>query len=135
MIRATQSYFTGDWLMVRIIENAPEGIIGEVWGEAQFVTDGEGLTCQETGVMRFHGEDYHVERQSLWRFPEPGRVEVLYADGRPFHHFLAEHPIALEFSGDSSYEIVYDFEPDTWISRWEMAEPGRSYIMTTRYRR
>ena len=135
MIRATQSYFAGDWLIVRIIENAPEGVIGELWGEAHFVEDGDGLACQEFGVMRFQGEDYHMERTSLWRFPEPGRVEVLYADGRPFHHFLTERPIALEFSGDASYEIVYEFEPDTWISRWEMAEAGRSYFMTTRYRR
>jgi hypothetical protein len=135
MIRATQSYFAGDWLMVRIIENAPEGVIGEVWGEARFVADGEGLACRETGVVRFQGEDFHMERTSLWRFPEPGLVEVLHADGRPFHHFLTERPIALESSGDASFEIVYEFEPDTWISRWEMTEPGGSYMMTTRYRR
>jgi hypothetical protein len=135
MIRATQSYFEGDWLMVRIIEKAPEGLIGEVWGEARFVKDGDGLACHETGVLRFHGEDFHTERTSLWRFPAAGRVEVLHEDGRPFHHFLTERPIALEFSGEASYEIVYEFEPDTWISRWEMAEPGRTYMMTTRYRR
>ena len=135
MIRATQSYFAGDWLMVRIIDNAPEGLIGEVSGEARFVGDGEGLACHETGVLRFHGEDYHTERRSLWRFPGSGRVEVLHEDGRPFHHFLTERPIALEFSGDASYEIVYEFEPDTWISRWQLAEPGRTYMMTTRYRR
>jgi hypothetical protein len=135
MIRATQSYFAGEWLMVRIIENAPEGVIGEVWGEAHFVEDGEGLCCHETGVLRFQGEDYHTERTSLWRFPEPGRVEVLFADGRPFHQFLSERPIALEFAGDATYEIVYEFEPDTWISRWEMTEPGLNYLMTTRYRR
>ena len=30
MIRATQDYFYGHWLLVRIIENVPEGVIGEV---------------------------------------------------------------------------------------------------------
>lgn len=135
MIRATKSYFRGDWLLVRIIEDAPNGIIGEVWGEARFVDAGEGLACHETGVLRFHGADYHTERTSLWRFPEIGRVEVHYADGRPFHHFLTERPIALEIAGDARYEIVYDFAPGTWISRWEMAGPGRNYLMTTRYRR
>lgn len=135
MIRATKSYFEGAWLLVRIIEKAPEGIIGEVWGDADFVKDAEGLTCHESGVLRFQGADYHVGRTSLWRFPAPGQVEVRYADGRPFHHFLTERPIALEIAGDASYEIVYDFEPDTWISRWQMVEPGHTYIMTTRYRR
>ena len=46
MIRATKSYFQGTWLLVRIIEKEPEGIIGEVWGEAEFAEDGEGLTCR-----------------------------------------------------------------------------------------
>ena len=135
MIRATQDYFRGQWLLVRIIENVPEGIIGEVWGEAQFVNDGEGLTCREQGVMRFQGADYHTERTSLWRFPEAGRVEVLYEDGRPFHDFLTRDPIALTIEEDARYEIVYDFEPGTWISRWQLLGPGRNYMMTTRYRR
>lgn len=135
MIRATQDYFRGQWLLVRIIENVPEGIIGEVWGEAEFVSDGKGLTCREQGVMRFQGTDYHTERTSLWRFPEPGRVEVLYEDGRPFHDFLTRDPIALTIEEDARYEIVYDFEPGTWISRWQLLGPGRNYMMTTRYRR
>ena len=135
MIRATKSYFEGFWLLVRIIEKEPEGLIGEVWGEAVFYDDGEGLTCEESGVLRFGGHDYHVERVSLWRFAEPGQVEVRYADGRPFHAFLTERPIALEIAGDASYEIAYEFEPGTWLSRWEMMEPGHTYTMTTRYRR
>ena len=135
MIRATQDYFRGGWLLVRIIENVPEGIIGEVWGEAEFSEDGEGLACREQGVMRFGGADHHVERTSLWRFPEPGRVEVLYEDGRPFHDFLTRDPIALSIEEDARYEIVYDFEPATWISRWQLLGPGRNYMMTTRYRR
>ena len=135
MIRATQDYFRGQWLMVRIIENVPEGIIGEVWGEAEFVPDAQGLTCREQGVLRFAGADYHTGRTSLWRFPRPGKVEVLYEDGRPFHDFLTRDPIALTIEDDARYEIVYDFEPDTWISRWQLLGPDRNYMMTTRFRR
>jgi hypothetical protein len=135
MIRATQDYFHGRWLLVRIIENVPEGVIGEVWGEADFIEDAKGLTCREQGVMRFRGTDWHTERTSLWRFPEPGRVEVRYADGRPFHDFLTREPIALAIEQDARYEIVYEFEPDTWISRWQMLGPAANYMMTTRYRR
>ena len=135
MIRATKSYFQGTWLLVRIIEKEPEGIIGEVWGEAEFADDGEGLTCREQGVLRFRGDDWHTERTSLWRFEEPGRVEVRYADGRPFHEFLTRDPIALSIEDDARCEIVYDFEPGTWISRWQLLGQGRNYMMTTRYRR
>ena len=135
MIRATQSYLEGPWQMVRIIENVPEGVIGEVWGQAEFLFDGEGLTCLEDGVLRFGGVDYHTGRNSLWRFREGDKIEVQYEDGRPFHDFLAREPIALKIDGDAVYEITYDFQPSTWISRWEMQGPGQRYMMTTRYRR
>ena len=131
MIRATKDYLFGRWLLVRIIENVPEGIVGEVWGQAQVVEDGEGLTCREEGVLRFGGADYHTDRTSLWRFPQPGRVEVRYADDRPFHDFLTRDPIALLIDD----EVVYDFEPGTWISRWQMLGPARNYMMTSRHRR
>ena len=135
MTEATQSYFEGQWQMVRIIENVPEGVIGEVWGQADFAPDDKGLTCVEAGVLRFGGVDYHTGRISLWRFSDGGKIEVQYEDGRPFHDFLTRDPIALSIDGDARYEIVYDFEPITWISRWQMLGPGRNYMMTTRYRR
>ncbi|MEM7744333.1 MAG: DUF6314 family protein [Pseudomonadota bacterium] len=135
MIHATQSYFEGHWQMVRIIENVPQGIIGEVWGQAEFVQDGEGLTCLEEGVLRFNGADYHTDGKALWRFHDDERIDVRYADGRPFHDFLTRDPIALEIDGEARYEIVYDFQPRTWISRWQMVGPGANLMMTTRYRR
>ena len=69
MTEATQSYFEGQWQMVRIIENVSEGVIGEVWGQAEFTPDDRGLACTEIGVLRFGGTDYHTGRISLWRFP------------------------------------------------------------------
>ncbi|MEM6623593.1 MAG: DUF6314 family protein [Pseudomonadota bacterium] len=135
MIGATQSYFEGPWQLVRIIENVREGVIGEVWGQAEFVFDGEGLTCVENGVLRFNGADYHTGRTALWRFPGGDRIDVRYADGQPFHDFLTRDPIALQIDGDSAYEISYDFGHESWLNRWQMQGPGQDYVMTTRYRR
>lgn len=135
MWHATQSYFIGEWHMVRIIEDVREGVIGEVWGEATFTPDGAGLTCVENGVLRFQGADHHMGRVSLWRFGRDGRIEVQYEDGRPFHDFLTDEPIALMFDGESQYRIEYEFEVDTWLSIWEMSGPRDDYRMTTRYRR
>jgi len=132
---ATQRYFAGQWQMVRIIENLPEGVIGEVWGQADFVEDGEGLTCVENGVLRFSGRDYHTGRVSLWRFGEGGHIEVQYEDGRPFHDFLTRDPIALSIDGEARYQIAYEFDDDTWTSHWELLGPDADYQMTTRYRR
>ncbi|MGF1503446.1 MAG: DUF6314 family protein [Paracoccaceae bacterium] len=132
---ASPSFFAGRWHMVRIIENVTEGVIGEFWGEARFVSDGRGLACREAGVLRFRGEDYHASRASLWRFPGDGRIEVQYDDGRPFHDFIIDDPQAVHDCGDDRYRVSYEFEDRAWTSRWEVLGPGKDYIMTTRYRR
>ncbi|MEM0921840.1 MAG: DUF6314 family protein [Pseudomonadota bacterium] len=135
MIHATQSFFEGRWQMRRIIENVPEGVIGEFWGEAEFAPDGAGLNCFEAGVLRFKGHDYHADRRSLWRFPGEGRVEVQYEDGRPFHDFVLEEPEAVHLCGEDRYRVAYDFGEDRWTSVWDVRGPGKDYVMTTQYRR
>lgn len=135
MIHATHDYLRGRWLVGRIIENVADRVIGEFWGEADFSDDDQGLACHERGVLRFAGEDRFMERVSLWRFPEPGRVEVRHADGRPFHAFLTRQPFVLSIEDDAECEIVYEFRPGSWTSHWRLLAPGRDYEMTTRYRR
>lgn len=135
MGQATQSYFEGRWQIVRIIEDVTTGVIGEVWGTATFTPAHPGLACREEGVLRFQGQDYHTERQSLWRFGPGDRIEVQYADGRPFHDFLTRDPIAIAIEGDVAYRIDYDFGPDRWSSHWSMTGPSGRFAMTTTYRR
>ncbi|MEO0819845.1 MAG: DUF6314 family protein [Pseudomonadota bacterium] len=135
MDEATERYFRGRWQMMRIIENVSEGVIGEFWGEARFDPDSLGLACRETGVLRFRGHDYHAERGSLWRFPRPGEVEVRYTDGRPFHAFPANDPVAEHLCGQDRYRVSYDFSPEMWTSLWEVQGPQKDYQMSTRYRR
>ena len=135
MTIATEAWFRGRWQMVRIIENVTEGVIGEFWGECAFAQDGEGLTCRESGVLRFRGQDYRAGRVSLWRFPGGGRVEVRYEDGRPFHDFAEEHPVATHLCGEDHYSVAYEFGADGWLSRWDVKGPAKDYTMSTRYRR
>jgi hypothetical protein len=132
---ARQSFFVGRWQMVRIIENVPEGVIGEVWGEAAFTPDAEGLICRESGVLRFRGADYAAHRVSLWRFPGEGVIEVRYEDGSPFHAFIADDPQAEHDCGADRYRVSYSFGLQDWSSRWEVSGPDKDYVMTTRYRR
>ncbi len=39
MTIATEAWFCGRWQMMRIIENVPEGVIGEFWGEVEHFVD------------------------------------------------------------------------------------------------
>lgn len=129
------AYFAGQWQMFRIIENVNEGVIGEFWGEAQFLADGAGLTCRESGVLRFRGDDFHANRVSLWRFPGGDKIEVQYEDGRPFHDFVPDNPKAEHHCGDDAYRVTYAFQNHAWLSRWEVVGPSKDYVMTSRYRR
>jgi hypothetical protein len=136
MEQATARFFAGRWQMMRIIENVTEGVIGEFWGEARFEDRPEGgLHCREGGVLRFRGADYIAERDSIWMFPGEGRIEVRYADGRPFHAFVIDDPEAVQHCGDDRYSVSYSFGEDSWLSRWEVVGPRKDYSMTTRYRR
>lgn len=133
MIEATPGYFAGHWQIVRIIEDVPAGIIGEFWGQAEFVSDGAGLTCTETGVLRYRGHDYHSGRTLLWRWPEPDRIDVRYEDGRLFHEFLREQPLAIQVSGEDRFTVAYEFLDAEWLATWTVEGPARDYRMTTRY--
>ena len=133
MVLATESYFRGHWQMVRIIEDVPAGVIGEFWGQAEFAPDRLGLICTETGVLRFKGHDYHSGRVLLWRWPEPNRIDVRYDDGRRFHEFLREQPLAIQVSGEDRFEVGYEFDSAEWISTWTVDGPDRIWRMTTRY--
>ena len=134
MTDATLSYFRGRWQMTRIVEQMATGVIGEVWGDAEFTDADQGLRCEEVGVLRFQGADFHTARTSLWQVTD-GRVHVAYADGRPFHDFLMRAPIALAVDEGADYEITYAFEPDYWVSLWRMTTDDCRYEMSTRYRR
>ncbi|MEM6489178.1 MAG: DUF6314 family protein [Pseudomonadota bacterium] len=169
----TAAFLAGLWAITRVIRNVPEGVIGELWGEAVFVpaaavpaTDrpasgtptrraptnatatgatatgaagaaatGATLACRESGVLRFRGADYHAARVSLWRFPAPGRVEVMFEDGRPFHGFETDDPVAEHRCGADLYRVAYAFRETGWTSHWDVDGPQKSYEMITHYRR
>lgn len=132
---ATEAWFEGLWRVARIVTGADGRVTAAFAGSCRFAPDGAGLTCRETGVLRHAGERFPAERVTLWRFPAPGRVEVRFADGRPFHAFTAECPEAEHLCGPDRYAVSYAFGRDRWLSRWVVRGPAKAYMMTTRYRR
>ncbi len=132
---ATEGWFRGLWRMARVI-TGPEGRLHAAFaGTCRFEPDGEGLVCREAGVLRRDCARYPSGRVTLWRFPGAGRVEVLFADGRPFHAFTAERPEGVHLCGADRYEVAYSFGEDAWFSRWAVRGPAKSYVMKTRHRR
>lgn len=135
MAIATEGWFRGLWRMARIV-TAPDGTwLAAFAGWSRFEPDDIGLVCRETGVLRRDGRRYRADRVTLWRFPGAGRVEVRFADGRPFHAFAVDAPEAVHRCGDDRYEVSYEFGAGAWFSRWRVLGPAKDYVMRTRHRR
>lgn len=136
MQMATEAWFRGRWRVARIVADAAGCPLACFAGRADFVPEaGRGLICREAGLLRHGGVRHPAERVTLWRFPGDGRIEVLFADGRPFHAFGPELAEAVHLCGADRYVVTYDFAPTVWHSRWQVRGPLKHYVMTTRYRR
>ncbi|WP_375690996.1 DUF6314 family protein [Pseudooceanicola sp. LIPI14-2-Ac024] len=129
--------FEGSWRFSRRVENAtgPDAVME---GTARFTPDGAGLTLHESGEMRLDGQGaFQAERRYLWR-AGPGRIVVLFDDGRPFHDFDPDEvaPRAEHACDPDHYRVAYDFArwPD-WQAVWQVRGPRKDYVMRTLYRR
>lgn len=132
------SDFLGSWRVARRIDDRRAGVAGRFDGHATFAPEGEALRYREEGTLRLgEGPALAASREALWRWDAQG-VEVLFADGRPFHRFVprgraagTDHPC-----GRDLYRVVYDLSAwPAWSTRWEVEGPSKSYAMRTAYAR
>ncbi len=130
--------FEGRWVVRRLIEDRLTGSPGRFEGTATFASEGRALRYREEGTLRLGGGPaFAATRENLWRWDGDG-VEVLFADGRPFHRFVPEgrgagtdHPC-----GRDLYRVLYDLSDwPRWSTRWEVEGPSKSYALRTAYAR
>jgi Family of unknown function (DUF6314) len=129
--------FLGTWLIERTIEDRL-GPPGRFEGVARLAPDCDGLRYREEGTLRLgDGPAMAAHRDYLWR-SWGDRIEVLFADGRPFHAFApsgrapgTDHPC-----GRDLYRVTYDFTAwPAWETDWIVTGPAKDYRMVTAYRR
>ena len=132
------SDFLGSWRVERRIDDRRAGVAGRFDGTAAFAPQEGGLRYREEGTLRLgDGPALAAARESLWRWGGEG-IEVLFADGRPFHRFVpegratgTEHPC-----GGDLYRVVYDLTAwPAWSTLWEVEGPTKSYALRTAYLR
>lgn len=130
--------FEGVWRIARRIV-AAGGAGARFFGQAEFSADMSGLVCAETGELRVEGRPpIMADRRYLWRRGAAGGIEVLFADGRPFHRFdpAAGTPCARHDCAPDVYVVRYDFRRwPVWSSRWRVRGPRKDYAMVTICRR
>lgn len=127
--------FLGSWRLGRTIEDRL-GPPGRFDGLARLTPEGEGLHYREEGTLRLgEGPPMPAHRDYLWR-PSGDGIEVLFADGRPFHAFVPEgrapgtdHPC-----GRDLYRVTYDFADwPRWTAEWVVTGPAKDYRMLSAY--
>lgn len=130
--------FEGVWQIERRVVEAG-GAEARFRGSARFAPDGEGLTYAETGELRLAGQaPVRAERRYLWRPAPEGAIDVLFADGRPFHRIApgVPDPSDRHLCSPDLYEVCYGFGrwPE-WSAVWRVTGPRKNYWMVSDYRR
>jgi Family of unknown function (DUF6314) len=131
--------FAGDWQVERDIEDAHAGRHGRFTGRASFTPSPDGLRYREEGRLALDGAPaMAATRDYLWRDGGAGTIEVLFADGRPFHRFLPDEPdpAAEHACPPDTYRVRYDFRQwPRWRAEWRVTGPRKDLRLVSRFRR
>ena len=134
--------FLGRWIIQRTINDVSGTLSGRLEGEAAFSLkprDETMMEYQESGLLTIAtAPPIRAERTYLWRDQGHGSVDVLFADGRPFHrvNLNQQMPFDTHFCSPDIYGVNYDFrEWPRWTTLWKVRGPRKAYQMETRYRR
>jgi hypothetical protein len=131
--------FAGDWQVERDIEDAHAGRHGRFTGRASFTPSPDGLRYREEGRLALDGAAaMAATRDYLWRDGCAGTIEVLFADGRPFHRFLPDEPdpAAEHACPPDTYRVRYDFRQwPRWRAEWRVTGPRKDLRLVSRFRR
>ncbi|MFE0415588.1 DUF6314 family protein [Streptomyces tendae] len=144
------AYLAGRWRTERSVRDLASGLEGRFEGVTSFdrlddgrLGDGKlgegGLISRESGDFTWRGVTRPAERTLRYEPGSgPGRADVRFADGRPFHgldlttgHHVADHPCAADlYRGEFTVR-----GPDRWRTVWRVGGPAKDLLLTTDYLR
>ncbi|GGS72592.1 hypothetical protein GCM10010206_38860 [Streptomyces cinerochromogenes] len=132
------AHLAGRWRVERDVRDLASGAEGHFGGVTVFsALDGGGLLHEESGIFTWQGAARPATR--TLRFlphPVPGRADVRFADGRPFHEldlttgrYIADHPCAADlYRGEFTVR-----DADHWRTVWRVGGPAKDLLLTTDY--
>lgn len=127
----------GEWRLEREIEDRRARERGRFSGVATFRWEGGRLCYDEAGELRLPGRAPLAGARRYFWSVEDGRMQVRFADGRPFHTFeLAARPATRHDCPPDTYAGTYDFSawPD-WTVVWDVTGPRKAYRARSLYQR
>lgn len=133
-----KSYLSGPWAFLRCLNDQRLSQRGSIVGRAAFDPDDEGLHYREQGRLWFGGDQGEALRSYRYRFAAPGRAEVAFEDGRPFHELcLAAGSCTVEhLCGADHYSGTFEaLGPHALRVNWRVEGPRKDYRLETDYLR
>ncbi len=132
------AFLEGAWHLSRILDDRRTKQRGRLDGLAVFTPCGARLIYRERGVLRIGAYRGRAERDYRYAFPTPGRAEVAFDDGAPFHDldltagtWNADHRCR-EDRYQGRFRVL---APDAWQAVWRVVGPRKDQTLTTRYSR
>jgi len=127
--------FLGRYRLTRQIEDARAQAQSRFEGEAVIAATSDGASYREVGQLIMDGQRFEAERSYIWR-QKGARIDVLFADGRPFHDFdpVAGGKATEHLCGADWYRGGYDFKSwPEWSVTWDVSGPRKQYRSVSVY--
>jgi len=89
----------------------------------------------ESGTLEVNQQRFEARQSYIWTVIND-RLDVLFADQRPFHSVPmgVAKPKAEHFCTPDMYNVRYDFSAwPNWTSSWTVRGPRKNYVMTSSY--
>jgi hypothetical protein len=127
----------GVWTLTRRIAHS-DGSTHHFDGIARFTRSGKRLIHFEEGLLTgVPGQaPMRGTRRYVWSM-EPGRIEVMFDDMRPFHTIpvATPRPETTYLCPPDRYEVAYDFsDMKSWRAVWTVEGPKKAYVMESLFR-
>ncbi|WP_457965795.1 DUF6314 family protein [Arthrobacter sp. D1-29] len=142
LLGATESapLMAGRWTIERQLLDRATGTHGTFSGVVRFsVTDDGGLAYQEEGTMRWPSFTGPATREYLLKpAGGPDALDVLFADGRPFHRmsFSPEANLDRHWCDPDTYRVAYAMEgPDRFSYTWDVKGPNKDLLLASTLKR
>lgn len=137
-INDLKSFLQGAWWLERHLDDLRVGQRGRLDGRAVLSPARDGLQYREDGRLMFGAHDGLAVQSYFYAFPEAGKAEVKFADGRLFHDldlsdgtWSAKHLCGADLYV-GSFNVV---GPDEWRVMWRVEGPRKDLALDSTYRR
>ena len=134
MMRGLADFF-GRFRVERRIEDKRAQTESGFMGEAEISRTQVGAIYHERGALIMGDQRFQAERSYLWH-SAGARIEVMFADGRPFHDFdpVAGGKATEHLCGADWYRGGYELTDwPVWSVTWDVEGPRKLYRSITTY--